>query len=38
VSSLRRLLGQGPQRPRIETIVRVGYRLATSAVLSRPAT
>jgi two-component system, OmpR family, response regulator MtrA len=38
VSSLRRLLGQGPQRPRIETIVRVGYRLATTAVLSRPAT
>ena len=32
VSSLRRLLGQGAQRPRIETVVRVGYRLATTAV------
>jgi DNA-binding response OmpR family regulator len=31
VSSLRRLLGQGAQRPRIETVVRVGYRLATAA-------
>jgi DNA-binding response OmpR family regulator len=31
VSSLRRLLGQGAQRPRIETVVRVGYRLATTA-------
>ncbi len=30
VSSLRRLLGHGPQRPRIETVVRVGYRLATA--------
>ena len=29
VSSLRRLLGQGVQRPRIETVVRVGYRLST---------
>jgi DNA-binding response OmpR family regulator len=31
VSSLRRLLGHGAQRPRIETVVRVGYRLATVA-------
>jgi DNA-binding response OmpR family regulator len=31
VSSLRRLLGHGAQRPRIETVVRVGYRLATAA-------
>ena len=30
ISSLRRLLGQGAQRPRIETVVRVGYRLATA--------
>jgi DNA-binding response OmpR family regulator len=30
VSSLRRLLGHGAQRPRIETIVRVGYRLVTA--------
>jgi len=34
VSSLRRLLGHGPQRPRIETIARVGYRLATAPVPS----
>jgi DNA-binding response OmpR family regulator len=32
VSSLRRLLGQGAQRPRIETVVRVGYRLSTVAL------
>jgi DNA-binding response OmpR family regulator len=32
VSSLRRLLGHGPQRPRIETVVRVGYRLATASL------
>jgi two-component system, OmpR family, response regulator MtrA len=31
VSSLRRLLGEGASRPRIETVVRVGYRLATVA-------
>jgi DNA-binding winged helix-turn-helix (wHTH) protein len=30
VSSLRRLLGHGEQRPSIETIVRVGYRLVTA--------
>lgn len=34
VSSLRRLLGHGPQRPQIETVVRVGYRLATAALPS----
>jgi two-component system, OmpR family, response regulator MtrA len=34
VSSLRRLLGHGPHRPRIETVVRVGYRLATTALPS----
>ncbi len=34
VSSLRRLLGHGPHRPRIETVVRVGYRLATTAMPS----
>jgi two-component system response regulator MtrA len=32
VSSLRRLLGEGAYRPRIETVVRVGYRLATVAM------
>jgi DNA-binding response OmpR family regulator len=32
VSSLRRLLGHGAQRPRIETVVRVGYRLSTVAL------
>ena len=31
VSAIRSLLGHGPQRPRIETVVRVGYRLATTA-------
>lgn len=31
-SSLRRLLGDGAHRPRLETVVRVGYRLATVAV------
>jgi two-component system, OmpR family, response regulator len=30
VSALRRLLGDGAHRPRIETVTRVGYRLATS--------
>jgi two-component system response regulator MtrA len=28
VSLLRRLLGTGPRRPRLETVARVGYRLA----------
>ena len=32
-SSLRRLLGEGIYRPRLETVVRVGYRLVTDAVV-----
>ena len=32
-SSLRRLLGEGVYRPRLETVVRVGYRLVTDAVV-----
>jgi two-component system, OmpR family, response regulator MtrA len=32
-SSLRRLLGEGVYRPRLETVVRVGYRLVTAAVV-----
>ena len=31
VSMLRRVLGSGPQRPRIETVSHVGYRLAVDA-------
>jgi DNA-binding winged helix-turn-helix (wHTH) protein len=32
-SSLRRLLGEGLYRPRLETVVRVGYRLVTDTVV-----
>jgi DNA-binding response OmpR family regulator len=32
-SSLRRLLGEGLYRPRLETVVRVGYRLVTETVI-----
>ena len=32
-SSLRRLLGEGVYRPRLETVVRVGYRLVTATVV-----
>jgi len=32
VSAIRSLLGHGPQRPRIETVVRVGYRLVTTSM------
>ncbi len=37
VSAIRGLLGHGPQRPRIETVVRVGYRLATASLPSSAA-
>ena len=37
VSAIRSLLGHGPQRPRIETVVRVGYRLVTASVPSTAA-
>ncbi len=32
-SSLRRLLGEGAYRPRLETVVRVGYRLVAETVV-----
>jgi two-component system response regulator MtrA len=32
-SSLRRLLGEGLYRPRLETVIRVGYRLVTDTVV-----
>jgi len=37
VSAIRSLLGHGPHRPRIETVVRVGYRLVTASVPSTAA-
>jgi two-component system, OmpR family, response regulator MtrA len=37
VSAIRSLLGHGPQRPRIETVVRVGYRLVTASMPSTAA-
>lgn len=37
VSAIRGLLGHGPQRPRIETVVRVGYRLVTASIPSTAA-
>ena len=36
-AAIRSLLGHGPQRPRIETVVRVGYRLVTASVPSTAA-
>ena len=33
VSVLRRVLGSGPERPRIETVSHIGYRLAVDDVL-----
>jgi DNA-binding response OmpR family regulator len=32
ISVLRRVLGSGPERPRIETVSHIGYRLATDAL------